>query len=138
MRFAALVFDAQSSRERFALLDAFLLARLFATSTEPRIQHAIATIVAQDGAVDIEALGRSAGVSPRNLGRLFDDWVGMPPKRFARIVRLQSVLRRLQEDPLLDLTRLAQECGYSDHAHLTREMQVLAGISPSALAERFR
>jgi AraC-like DNA-binding protein len=135
---ADLVFDAPSARERFALLDAFLVARLFATSSEPRIQGAIAIILAQDGAVDIETLGRSAGVSPRNLGRLFDDWVGMPPKRFARVVRLQSTLRRLQENPNMDLTQLALESGYADHAHLTREMQAIAGISPSALAERLR
>jgi AraC-like DNA-binding protein len=129
---AGLVFGAETVRDRFALIDAFLLARLFATNTEPRVQQAVAAIIAHDGAVDVDALGKSSGASPRNLGRMFDDWVGMPPKRFARIIRLQSALRRLQEDPGLDLTQLALDCGYADHAHLTREMQALAGISPSA------
>lgn len=131
-----LVFGAGADRDRFSLLDAFMLARLVATASDPRIQRAVATIVAQDGAVDVDALGKTTGASPRNLGRLFDEWVGMPPKRFGRIVRLQSALRRLEEDPTIDLARLAQECGYADHAHMTREMQALTGLPPSVLAQK--
>jgi len=120
---AELVFSAQSDRDRFALLDAFLLARLFATEPPARVQRAVATIVAQEGAVDM-----GAGSSHRSLGRLFDEWVSMSPKRFSRVIRLQSALRRVQDDPSIDLSRLAIACGYFDHAHLQREMQALAAL----------
>jgi AraC-like DNA-binding protein len=130
----ALVWEAPSLRDRLALIDAFLLARMFATASEPRIRRAIDEIVASDGAADLEAVGRAAGASPRNLGRLFDDWVGLPPKRFARIVRLQAAMRRLYDEPTIPLATLAQEAGYSDQSHLTRELQALAGLSPAELA----
>ena len=131
---ARLVFAADGLPARLSILDGFLLARIFATAAEPRVRQAVAEIVDSDGAVDVEALGRAAGASPRNLGRLFDDWVGMPPKRFARSVRLQAVMRRLADAPDLELATLAQEAGYADQAHLTREMRALAGISPRDLA----
>jgi AraC-like DNA-binding protein len=135
----ALVFDAQ---DRFALLDAFFLARLVAAGSEPRIEKAIDEIVQSDGAADIAALGKDAGASPRNLGRLFDAWVGLSPKRFARVVRLQRALRCIEADPKLPLAEVALHCGYADQAHMTREMQALAGLSPKeaarALSDSFK
>lgn len=134
----ALVCDASSLRERLALFDAFLLARQVAHSPDARLRHALEAIVAQEGTVDIDALGSSSGASPRNLGRLFDDWVGLAPKRFARIVRLQAVMRRIQAEPGIALGRAALEAGYADQAHLTREMRALAGISPRHLSDSFK
>jgi AraC-like DNA-binding protein len=58
----------------------------------------------------------------------------MSPKRFARIVRLQTVLRRLADEPDANLAALAIDCGYSDQAHLTRELQSLAGLTPKRIA----
>jgi AraC-like DNA-binding protein len=127
-----LVCDAPALRERLALLDAFVLARLVATTMDERVRHALDDILENDGIVEVEAVGRRAGASSRNLGRLFDDWVGLPPKRFARIVRVQAVMRRLSQEAPVDLATLALEAGFSDQAHLTREMQAIAGIAPGA------
>jgi AraC-like DNA-binding protein len=119
-----------------AVLDAFLLAR--AAAIDSRVAKALDEIVAHEGDVEIPAVGKTAGASPRNLGRLFDAWVGMSPKRFARIVRAQVALRRLADEPGIDLAALALELGFADHAHLTRELKALTGLSPSALAASLR
>jgi AraC-like DNA-binding protein len=131
---AQLIADAATERDRLAIADAFFLARIFATSAEPRIARAIAEIVDSDGSAELDAVVRAAGASARNLGRLFDDWVGLSHKRFARVVRLQAAMRRLQEEPSLSLAMLAAELGFADQAHLTREVRVLAGVSPVDLA----
>jgi AraC-like DNA-binding protein len=44
---------------------------------------------------------------------------------------LQQAADRLQRDPTLDLTSLAQEVGYADHAHLTRDFRAVLGFTPS-------
>ena len=132
----ALIVSAPSRAEQLVRLDAFLLARVFATVSEPRVREAVAAIEASEGGVDVEALGKLAGASPRNLGRLFDDWVGMPPKRFARIVRLQAALRRLQENPEESLSALALDCGFADQAHLTRELRAMSGLAPGELQRK--
>jgi methylphosphotriester-DNA--protein-cysteine methyltransferase len=121
---------------RLATLEAFLLSRL--RQTDVRVDRAVRAIEETEGRVGIERLGRSCGASARNLSRLFHEWVGLPPKRFARIVRAQAALRRLTDAAPRDLAALAAELGFSDHAHLTREVQTLLGGAPSSLAETFK
>jgi len=130
--------DARAIGDQLAVLDAFLGARLSDSDGDGRVQAAVDEILDSEGDVDIDSLGRRAGASPRNLGRLFDDWVGMSPKRFARVVRAQATIRRLADDPDVDLSALAAELGYSDHAHLTRELRALTGAAPTELAARLR
>ena len=128
--------SAESVSVRLGLLEAFLLARL--GQKDARVERALRAIDDSHGSIDIARLGRDSGASPRNLGRLFQEWVGLSPKRFARIVRAQAALRRLAEQPGADLSALAAELGFADHAHLTREVRAVAGAAPSRLAETFK
>jgi AraC-like DNA-binding protein len=128
--------DASGLVERLALVETFLLARL--GRTDGRVARALEAIDASDGGVTIADLGRRSGASGRNLSRLFHDWVGLSPKRFARIVRVQAALRRLAEPAPPDLASLADELGFADQAHLAREVRAVAGAAPSRLAETFK
>jgi AraC-like DNA-binding protein len=127
---------AVSIQARLALIEAFLLARL--GNKDARVERALSVINASRGQIDIAGLGRASGASPRNLNRLFHQWVGLSPKRFARIVRAQAALRRLAEHPAPDLRALAAELGFADQAHLTREVRAVTGASPSSLAKTFK
>ncbi|WP_369195175.1 helix-turn-helix domain-containing protein [Streptomyces djakartensis] len=77
------------------------------------------------------------GWTPRRLARRCADELGVPPKRYARVRRLQRLLRRVnagQSPP--DWAALAADCGYHDQAHLIHEFRALAGITPGAYAPR--
>jgi len=100
-----------------------------------------ATLVRSRGRTTIDALAACAGVSTRHVERVFRDEVGLSPKRLARVVRLQEVLRRVGEAPgrWVDV---ALDCGYADQAHLSRDFRELTGESParwtgSSLARQF-
>ncbi|MEU4218915.1 helix-turn-helix domain-containing protein [Actinoplanes sp. NPDC026623] len=133
---AARLAAAGPVQARLAILDTFLAARLRGAATDGRVSTALNTILDRSGDVAVERLAHESAASPRNLGRLFDAWVGINPKRFARIVRVQAALRVLMEEPGTDLTGLAARLGFADHAHLTREIRTLAGAPPSELARR--
>ena len=67
----------------------------------------------------------------RHLERQFLDLVGVSPKRFARIVRLQHALQMLeQSDVGAKGAMTAAACGYADQAHFIRECQDVCGHSP--------
>jgi AraC-like DNA-binding protein len=133
---AARVAAAEPVQARLAVLDTFLAVRLRGGATDGRVSTALNAILDRSGDVQVERLAHESAASPRNLGRLFDAWVGISPKRFARIVRVQAVLRLLMEEPGRDLTGLAAQLGFADHAHLTREIRTLTGAPPSELARR--
>lgn len=121
---------------RLATLETFLLARVGAA--DPRVSRAVSEITRSSGRIGVAALSRSSGASQRNLGRLFDRWVGLPPKTFARIARVQEALRRMSEAPAPNFKTLAAELGFADQAHMSREVKKLTGVQPSQMSETFK
>jgi AraC-like DNA-binding protein len=85
--------------------------------------------------VPVETLAADLGVSERQLRRRFDAAAGYGPKTLHRVLRFRAALAHLDA---ADLARLAQDTGYADQAHLTRECTRLAGLPPAALARERR
>jgi len=95
------------------------------------VDGALARVLERRGAVPVGALARDLGVSARSLERAFREHVGLPPKLFARIVRLQAARRELARGR--SGAETAARSGYSDQAHMVREMRALAGVPPGGL-----
>ena len=74
------------------------------------------------------------GLSPKRFIERFKSEVGLTPKRYCRILRLQQVIRRAHACPVINWTDLALDCGYFDQAHFVHEFRSLVGMSPTAYA----
>ena len=84
-------------------------------------------------APSVGQLARDAGVSERQLLRRARNAFGYGPKLLGRILRFQAFRRALHEQPQASLAQLALELGYADQAHLTHDVNELAGVPPSQL-----
>jgi AraC-like DNA-binding protein len=71
-------------------------------------------------------------LSERQLTRRFVDRVGVAPKMFARVMRLQRAAALLARGRAP--SEAASLAGYADQAHFTRDSSDLAGITPRGLA----
>lgn len=98
----------------------------------PATRPAVARIVAARGQLRIEALARELAVPRRTLERRFARELGVSPKTYARIVRLQAVLASLEAGERERAVDLALEAGYFDQPHLLRELRTLTGRRPRA------
>lgn len=149
---------ARSDAERLALLTDALYARLalatpgvraatalasrVATSTVPAAPgqalalRAVAELEASGGAVRVEELAATLGVSRQYLAAQFRDHVGLSPKLFARICRFRSArAAALAATPGAhgrDWAGLALDSGYFDQSHLIRDFHDFTGTSPDA------
>lgn len=112
-----------------ALADA-LRTRLATAQADPRV-FAAAAQIARLPATPVPALAASVGLGERQLRRRFTGAVGYGPKMFARVARFRRALALLRagEPP----AGAAAAAGFADQAHLTRELVVLAGITPAVL-----
>lgn len=81
------------------------------------------------GAMRVETAADAAGVSSRQLGRIFREQVGLSPKDAARLLRFERAMMLIRESTR-SLAEVAAHAGYADQAHLTREFRAFAGASP--------
>lgn len=128
---------AAGPREALAAVQQTLTEHVDATRLDPAVRAAIDAIERTAGAISIEDVARQSGMSRRQLERRFKALVGLPPKRLARIARLQRALRLLDSLEARDRgARTAAECGYADQAHFVRDCRELFGIAPAASLEQ--
>jgi AraC-like DNA-binding protein len=77
------------------------------------------------------AMADAAGLSSRQLHRRCSALYGYGPRHLLRVVRMERALAQARSGA--PLARVAQDCGYADQAHLTREVRDLAGAPPRRL-----
>jgi AraC-like DNA-binding protein len=100
----------------------------------PLVREAVESIEASRGLVRVERLCRDLRVTRQHLARRFDATLGISPKFFGRVVRMQHVLRRAPRMERGEWARLAFESGYADQSHLIDDLRELTGRTPSELA----
>lgn len=128
--------DAPDWPARFALLDTALTARIDERrAPAPEVRHAWRLIRRSGGRVRVDELAAETGWSRRHLAERFRCELGLTPKTAARVTRFDRARWQLVTGPPTTLTDLAVRCGFYDHAHMDREFRVLAGCSPTRLAE---
>src|SRR3954467_1058063 len=121
--------EAADDRARVALSESWLTRWVVKTPSKA-VDAAVAAITSRRGIVELPAVAGAGGISVRQLERRFLEDVGLAPKMFARLVRLQSALRGIANGwPLADV---AIACGYYDQAHMARDFNRLAEPSPAA------
>ena len=125
--------ETESWNARFALIDAFLLARHRATETpSDEVRWAWEQLARTHGAVRIGTLTRQLGWTRRRLGDAFRTEIGLTPKPVARLLRFEETRRRLDAgDPAIEV---ATAVGFADQAHMVRECVDLTGATPRQLA----
>jgi AraC-like DNA-binding protein len=137
-RLAEQLREAPSWRQRFGLLDRFLLRRLEeGRPPAPEVDWAWRRLEATGGTVPIRQLAGEVGWSHKHLIARFGQQVGVKPKTAARLVRFNRVWRRLdQAGGRPDWALLAAEAGYADQSHLVREFHQFTGTTPTGFLAR--
>lgn len=114
--------------------DAILLPILLARETPAAALSAAAALKQASGLLTIEALSAQECYSPRHLNRILCAYLGMGPKQFARLLRINGAVRLLGSGQ--PLTYLAQESGFYDQAHFIRDFREVCGITPGAYRDK--
>ena len=81
----------------------------------------------------VNEIARELGISSRQLHRRFLAAVGVPPKRFFRVLRFARVWQLASMQPRETWASLAAEHGYADQAHLIREFRAFGAEPPTRI-----
>ncbi|MES2151549.1 MAG: AraC family transcriptional regulator [Pseudomonadota bacterium] len=125
-----------SDDQALAKLQHMLLRRVASVARPGLAEAALGAIERSHGALRIETLAKSLGVSRQHLASQFRIRVGLGAKQFARVCRFREASARIRATPAeqLDWSRLALDLGYYDQAHLIHEFRALSGSTPESFA----
>jgi AraC-like DNA-binding protein len=133
-----MLLKASTFDERAALTTDFLMtSRREPDRRAQLLQAAVAAIEEADGNIGVNALARRLGTSASTLRRHFRV-LGLPPKRFASIVRFRRSHAFLHTTPGATWADAVEKFGYADQAHLVRNYHRFAGTAPTRWNPRLR
>lgn len=114
------------------LLDGYFLNRIktMTFDNDGRLYGAIKVILSNYGLVDVEK-DLNTGISPRQLRRRFEFYVGDTAKTFSKVVRFQNILKAKPSKQSLAQNKLFFDVGYYDQSHFIKEFKNFYGVTPS-------
>jgi len=122
---------------RIAIVEEMLLTALADNRHEDVLVARALRLIERDASeLKIADLAAAIGTSTRELGRRFENAVGVSPKKFSRVTRFVRALHQLRECRQETLTYTAVASGYYDQAHFNHEFREFAGITPGELLMR--
>ena len=120
--------------ERFAPWRSFPASirelRAAAESADWRIRRVIAAMRRQmNEPEDINGWARQAGLSRAHFFRLFETSIGVPPKVYMNVLKMERAVEFVLNRPQ-SLCEISDELGFAEPAHFTRFFRNHSGVSP--------
>ncbi|MCF0054367.1 helix-turn-helix domain-containing protein [Dyadobacter sp. CY356] len=125
------IFNLSNIFFKIQLVENFLITKLSENDRNNQLPfQAISLIHQYHGNLSVMQLTDTLQVSERKLQRTFEEHVGLTPKRYSGMIRVQYFLKLLRKNSEIPKTGLVYDAGFFDQAHLIREMRNISGITP--------
>lgn len=115
--------ELSSMEEMMLFGERLLLGKLDTIRRHEAMEMGVFHILASKGALDIASVARESFLSSRQLERIFQEYIGITPKKLSRMIRYQMLWQELVRKP----TMLSQEAvvayGFTDQSHLLHEFR---------------
>jgi AraC-like DNA-binding protein len=82
------------------------------------------------GNINIEGLAEEFSLSIRSLQRLFKEYIGVSPKKYARIIRFKKAYDILKSDSFIKPEEYMFDLGYYDQPHFINEIKKFSNKTP--------
>jgi len=131
------LYRAKSISDVARILDNWLILNyrnLFQTSYH--VSASVNRIQSHEGNINIKILASHLNIGLRQLERLFKTQLGMTPKKFTRIIKIDHARKKLNKlkDPNAEQKYYLDS--FYDQAHFIKEFQSVVGETPTAYLNR--
>jgi AraC-like DNA-binding protein len=106
------------------------IREMSARGSDWRIRKAAAAMRSETGrGAALESFAREAGLSRAHFFRLFESSVGVPPKVYLNVVRMEKAVDAVLNQPA-SVADISHQLGFAEPAHFTRFFRNHSGVSP--------
>jgi AraC-like DNA-binding protein len=88
-------------------------------------------IYSESGNITLKEISRIYDISPRQIERKFDRFVGLSPKTLARMVRFSKCLSAIQRLSDRKTLEIIHSYGYYDQTHFIKEFKSFVKLTPN-------
>ncbi|MFZ5643511.1 MAG: helix-turn-helix domain-containing protein [Bacillota bacterium] len=138
-RLHSLIADAFESAKNLSnfidMLNLILLSFMQKRNLPQVLFSAMENIRSHKGFLSVKELANMEFYSDRHLSRLFNDYLGMSVKTFSNIVRINHVLKIINEGHHLPVD-FAQTPGFYDQAHFIHTFKAICGVTPKKYLDK--
>jgi AraC-like DNA-binding protein len=129
--------EKTSANQMISSAEKYLLNNISSCRLNFYYLHAAAEIIRKTkGTISINDLAGKVYISTRQLEREFRQKLGISPKGYMRIARLNEVNRRIINGDRVDFTDITYSAGYADQAHFIRDFRNFTGESPGVFINK--
>jgi AraC-like DNA-binding protein len=121
--------EAAGNVQRIALIEQFLLSRLFNQQPDQLITAALEKIQGAKGIIKIKELTKALYISQDAFEKRFRRTVGVSPKQFAYITKMKAVVNSAFNKR--SLAEIAFDAGYYDQPHFNKDFKLFTGQTPT-------
>lgn len=119
---------ASTDKHRVKIVEQFLLTQLKNIQTDQLIVEAVKLIYQSKGTIRVKELNEKLFISSSSFEKRFRKVVGTTAKKFASIVRFNSVLDHMNETK--SLSEICYENHFFDQAHFIKDFKQFTGDTP--------
>ncbi len=119
---------ANTDKIRIKIVEEFLVSQLKDIQTDKLIVEAVKLIYQSNGTIRVRELNEKLSISQSPFEKRFRKVVGTSAKKFAAIVRFNSVLENLNKTKTL--TEICYENNFFDQAHFIKDFKHFTGDTP--------
>ena len=127
------VLDGQTNLQQIKpILDRYFLKKVADSRgvMDARFCNAIMIILKEHGTLNLQS-EIDTGISPRQLRRLFEFYVGASPKMFSKVIRFQYFFQLLSSSKGQAYNKVFLDAGYYDQPHFNKDFKTFFGLTPT-------
>lgn len=125
---------SEQTERTFSNLERFFLKKVSLLSAAPNafdyVDASIREILRRKGDIKIDCLVKKTGISVKHLDNSFQQFVGVNPKTFCNIIKLNHFINYRKNNLAKSLTECAHETNFYDQSHLIHRFNAITGKSP--------
>ncbi|WP_017495660.1 helix-turn-helix domain-containing protein [Flavobacterium sp. WG21] len=122
--------------EAIAKVEDYFFAAEAKSDSNSLISKAGIAMTAAGGRISVREVAAASHATIRTLERNFKQSSGYTVKDVSAVMRFEQARNRLWLEPNLSIASLAQELGYTDQSHLSKEFKRYSGTTPGAFARK--
>ncbi len=127
--------ENKDKAHRLKVINDFLTGYIPEEIVYDPVEEVLEKINSQNGILILKDVFNDLSISERTIQRKFKEVVGLSPKQYTRIIRVNYLLKLIKQGKIRNWNEISYLGGYYDQTHFIKEIKTFTGVTPRLLKD---